>query len=306
MSLPSRMLATLTVALLATGCAKSPGAYQAAADAAAASSSADVSADLSAGEELFASRDDPAKLMEALDAYERVVAADPDHRQALTRLVRGWYFLGDVHTTDKQDKIDRWAKAIEYGKRCLALNGDFASRIAGGEKPKDAVASATAEDAPCLYWTATAIGKWGKIQGIAKTLGNLPTVKAYVSKVEELDPSYFHYGPARYWGAYYSVLPSFAGQDLELSAEYFKESLAGAPDYLGTRILRAENLAVKTQDVALFHSDIAHVLDFDVDTNPELRPENVMEQAKARALLEIRDELFDRKTLETYEASTSE
>jgi len=304
-SLLSRPLATLTVALLATGCAKSPGAYQTTADVAEVAS-ADVVADLAAADELFGARVDPAELMESLEAYERVITADPDNRHALLRLVRGWYFLGDAHTVDKQDKIDRWAKAIEYGKRCLALNEDFASRIAGGEKPKDAVVSATAEDAPCLYWTATAIGKWGKIQGIAKTLGNLPTVKAYVSKVEELDPSYFHYGPARYWGAYYSVLPSFAGQDLEQSAEYFKESLAGAPDYLGTRILRAENLAVKTQDVALFHSDIAHVLDFDIETAPELRPENVMEQAKARALLEIRDELFDRKSIEAYDASKSE
>lgn len=290
----------LGAVVLAAGCGKNPGTY---------TTAAVTAADTSGVEELVAQADakfegriDPATLEEALELYAQVVAKDPTHRHALSRLVRGWYFHGDYHTDDKQTKIDRWATAIETGKQCLALNEDFASRIRGGEKEKDAVVATTVAEVPCLYWTASAIGKWGKIQGIAKALGNLPTVKAYIGRVEELQPEYFYFGPARYWGAYYSVLPSFAGQDLEKSEAYFEQSLAGAPGYLPTYGLRAENLAVKLGDVGMFRSDLKTILDADPAAIPDLEPENTLEQAKAKALMAIENELFDKKTLEAYES----
>lgn len=294
-----------SLTLLSAGCSsKNPGAYQAAATTSQ-RASIDVDAVLEEAETLWAQRADPAALKEALGLYEQIVGANPVHRQALTRLVRGWYFLGDAHMTDKDEKIETWGVAITWGKRCLALNEEFAARVNSGEKEKDAVVATTEQDVPCLYWTASAIGKWGKAQGIAKALGNLPTVKAYIARAEELQPDFYYYGPARYWGAYYSVLPSFAGQDLEASARYFEASLDGAPEYQPTRGLRAENLAVKKQDVALFMSDLQAILDFDATSVPDLEPENTLEKAKAQALIDKRDELFGKKAIEAYEAANA-
>lgn len=291
----------LILAALAACSSKNPGSYTTATAAAA----ADVDPDdaLERADALWAERVEPDKLKASLDAYAQVVAADPTHRRALQRLARGWYFYGDAHTTDKDVAIERWGQAVTYGKQCLALNKDFASRVTGGEKEKDAVSSTVKDDVPCLYWTASAIGKWARAQGIAKALGNLPTVKAYIGRAEELDPTYFYYGPARYWGAYYAVLPSFAGQDLGKSAEYFDASIKGAPAYLATRGLRAENLAVKTQDLKLFLDDIQYILDFDVSAEPALTPENTLEKKRAEALLAKKGELFDKKTLEAYESA---
>lgn len=294
----------LAAAMLAAGCSsKNPGAYEATATATATKSADEIGALTEKAEALWAMRADAAKLKEALAIYEEIAAADPTNRNALTRLVRGWYFMGDLHRTDKQEKIDTWAVAIPWGKKCLALNQAFAERINSGEKEADAVEATTAADVPCLYWTATAIGKWGKAQGIAKALGNLPTVKAYIGRAEQLDAEYYYYGPARYWGAYYSVLPSFAGQDLELSAEYFAASLQGAPEYMPTHGLRAENLAVKTQDLELFMSDLQTILDFDVSTAPDIEPENTLEKEKAKMLMAKRDELFSKNVIEAYEAA---
>lgn len=292
---------TLLVAALLAACSpKNPGAYQAATSTGTTGAAKEL---LLQADIMWAERAQPNKLAEALTIYEKAFELEPRNPKLLLRLTRGWYFHGDAHSSEKTTKIERWEKAITYGKQCLALNEEFASRIAAGEKPKDAITSTTIDDMPCMYWIASAIGKWGKIQGIAKTLGNLPTVKAYVARVEELNPSYFYYGPARYWGTYYAVVPSFAGQDLELSAEYFEKSIAGSPDYLATRGLRAENLAVKLQDVGMFMDDIAFMLDYDVTTIPELMPENTLEKLKAQQLLDRRNELFDKKTIEAYEAS---
>jgi tetratricopeptide (TPR) repeat protein len=292
----------LVAALSLAACGKNPGAYKTA--EVVSTAEADMVALTAEADALWELRVDPDQLAKAIAAYEAIIKVDPRNRHALTRLVRGWYFYGDSHTTDKDTKIERWATAITYGKQCLALNEEFASRLQAGEKEADAVSSTTIDDAPCMYWTASAIGKWGKIQGIAKALGNLPTVKAYIGRVEELDADYYFYGPARYWGTYYSVLPSFAGRDFDQSATYFEASLAGAPGYLPTYGLRAENLAVGTGNVEMFYKDLQYILDFDASSVPEVIPENTLEKIKAKALLEKAGELFDKKTLEAYQAAT--
>jgi hypothetical protein len=189
-------------------------------------------------------------------------------------------------------KLERWAKAIEYGNKCLALNKEFAQRVQGGEKERDLAGVMGAQDVPCLYWTSTALGKWGKLQGLSTTLKHLPTVKAYMSKVEELDPTYFHYGPARYWGAYYAALPSFAGKDLEKSKSYLQASIDGEPNYLATRVIRAEYYAVEAQDAKQFEEDLNYVINADPNVLTVAAPENKKEQEKAKKLLARRDELF--------------
>lgn len=292
---------TVAAMLFTMGCGKHPGAAYTALDTT--GSGGDAAALLDEAEKLWGDRHTEESLVSAIGKYEAAIAADPTNRDVLVRLTRGWYLYGDAFADDKAVKIERWGTAIEWGARCLAANAEFANQIADGAKEKDAVSTTTKDDVPCLYWTATALGKWGKAQGLAKTLTHLPTVKAYVTRADELDPQYFHYGPARYWGAYYSVLPSFAGQDLEKSAAYFRESLDGAPNYLATRGLRAEHLAVKTQDPALFESDLEWIIAFNAASEPGLVPENTIEQAKATRLLAKMEELFDKKTLEAYRAT---
>lgn len=291
-----RLALLLAIGLTACG-GKHPGSYS---SAGATEQGTSDSAAIEAADALWAERADEARLQEAIKAYESVHAADPGNRHALVRLTRAWYLWGDAFTQDKEAKVERWGKSIEYGTKCISLNPDVGSQIAQGAKEKDAIQAAKKEDAGCIYWTATALGKWGKIQSLSKTLKHLPTVKAYVSKVEELDPSYFHYGPARYWAAYYAALPSFAGQDLDKSAEYFDAAINAAPFYLATRVLRAEYWSVSTQNVAQFDEDIAFVLGADPDMKPEadVTAENVLEIEKAKALKAKRHELFDKKALE--------
>lgn len=288
------LVATLVLTAALTACGgKHPGEYTAATAATAPATSGDAGASRSAeADALWEQRLDGAKLEAALAAYEQVLAAEPTNRNALEKLVRGWYFYGDAYTDDKDVKLDRWGKAIGYGARCLALNPAFAERIAQGTKEKDAVAVATKDDVPCLYWTSSALGKWGKAQGLSTTLKHLPTVKAYMSKVEELDPTFFHYGPARYWGAYYAALPSFAGRDLDKSASYFQASIDGAPNYLATRVLRAEYLHVGTQNAAKFEEDLNAVIAADANVEASLVPENTKAQEMAKALLARKAELF--------------
>ncbi len=288
----------LGAAVLVTGCGKKPGSYETLADDGKDMVSKVKDKRFEDADALWQNRGNMNSLKEAIAAYEALATELPDNRLAHMRATRGWYFLADGFTEDKATKIEQYLKAIEWGKRCMAINKDFAERVNNGEKEADAVSALTKEDIPCTYWTASALGKWAKASGIAKSLRHIGTVKAYIGKVEELEPTYYHHGPWRYWGAYYSVLPSFAGRDLDKSAEYFEKTMAASPNYLGSYVLRAENLAVANQDVKQFDADLERVLSFNLDDMPELKPENGREQAKARKLKEERADLFDKKALE--------
>ncbi len=289
----------VVLGLLATGCGKHSGSYSAVEAEKAAQ--AEIEQRTAAADALWAERVEEAKLLEALNAYETVLDADPNNRHALRRLTRGLYFHATGFPPENDEKIARLDRAIQYGTRCIGLNEEISRAIeVEGEKERDAVQYATIDDVPCLYWTASALGQWGRASGIAKTLKHIPTVKAYMSKIEELDASFFNHGPARYWGAYYAVLPGFAGRDLEKSAEYFAESIEAAPQYLPTKYLRADTLAVANDDAVQFTEDLLSMIQTAPDLVPEadITPENIREQVKARELLLQRDELFSKKALE--------
>jgi hypothetical protein len=285
-----RLFALLALTL-SVGCAgKHKGTYEV---AAATAPAAQAPTALEEGDALFAERADKAKLEAAVARYEAAFAADPTNRVAGAKLVRATYLLGDIHESDDAAKIARWDKAIAYGKQCIAINADFAAMLQKGDEDEATAAKVlTVDDVPCTYWTATALGKWAKASGTAKLLKNLGTVKAWVARVEELDPTYFYGAPDRYWGAYYASIPSFAGQDLNKSKTHFDKSLSIAPNYLATRVLMAENWAVKSQNKAEFKRILAEVIAADAAIDPAIAAENAAEQAKAKALLAREGEFF--------------
>jgi len=290
----------VALGLLFMGCGKHSGSYSAVeADKAA---QAEIEKRREAADALWAQRVEEAKLLEAIEAYKALLEASPNSRHALHRLTRGLYF----HATgfppeDNDEKIARLDEAIQYGTRCIGLNEQISEAIeVNGEKERDAVRFATEEDVPCLYWTASALGQWGRASGIAKTLKHIPTVKAYMTKIEEIDETFFNYGPARYWGAYYAVLPSFAGRDLEKSAEYFARSIEMAPQYLPTKYLRADTLSIANDDAVQFTEDLVSMIETAPNLVPEadITPENIREQIKAQKLLAERSDKFSKKALE--------
>lgn len=283
----------LLLLLVAAGCAKQTGTYEIAAAPATTAAPDQRAALTTEADRLWALRADKEQLKAALVKYQEAYAMDPTDRHVAMHLVRGWYFLGDGHETDKDTKLAVWATAIDWGKKCLAINAEFRGLLEKGDEDEGTAARAlTAQDVPCLYWTSSALGKWGKLSGLTTTLKHLPTVKAYMTRVGELDPTFYYNGPDRYWGAYYSAIPSFAGQDLNKSKEYFDKALAAHPAFLGTHVLLAEQWATKKQDKATFQKELQWVLDAPADAIPEVAPEMEAEKRKAQALIATQDEFF--------------
>lgn len=251
----------------------------------------------------WAGRSDKAKAIEAIGLWERSLgcaegAGSPKDRcqsvpttaaniDVLAMLTRANYFVADSFLRGSEgDYLEYMDRAVWWGERALiAASPEFGEKMRGKAKFQDAIVVVGKPALPAMYWYASALGKWARMKGFGVVVGQKDNIKATMGRALELDPNFFHGGPHRYFGAFYSVAPAFAGGDTNKSAEHFNKSLEIAPYYLGTKVLMAENLATKLDDAAMFDRLLKEVVEADLSTvPPEILPEMKIEQEKAREL----------------------
>lgn len=258
---------------------------------------APVSADAtSAADAKWAERTDAANIRAAIAEWEKIAAADPGNAEVLVSLTRAHYFLADGYLRaekDEKEYLKTMDKGVKWGEKAMvAASPEFQKAMADGKKFPEAVKLVGVEGVPAMYWYASSLGKWAKKKGFAVLLGQKDNVKATMDRCLELDPTFYHGGPHRYFGAYYAIAPAFAGGDLEKSKVHFKKSLEIAPDFVGTKVLWAAELAVKTQDEETFDALIAEIEAAKEDAIPEVMPELRIEKQKAAELKANRSDLF--------------
>lgn len=249
---------------------------------------------IAAGDEAWKSRADAATVEKAIASWERAVELDPTDAATLAKLPHGYYFLADAYLRAEPEKLlATYEKGVAAGERALAAaNPEFKKIMTSGGAMEQAVTTLSAEQVESAYWYAASLGRWARAKGFATTLGNRDRIKAVMTKVLESKPELFHGAPDRYWGAFYSVAPGFAGGDMAKSKGHFEKSLERAPYYVGTKVLMADVYAVKQQDRALFDKLLDEVIATPDDINAELIPETRAEKQKAREFKAKAAELF--------------
>jgi len=249
-----------------------------------------------AADEAWKSRGDPAKLQEAITKLEEV-AKIANTADIQARLARAYYFTAESQYSFDPAKKDLMLATYEKGRIAgeigiVLASPEFGAKVKGGAKWEDAATVLGPEAVPAVYWYATNLGKWASAQGFAERLANKDRIFGMMSRVLQIDPNYFYAAPHRYFGAYYSILPGFAGKDLAKSEAHFKESLTRAPNYFGTKVLMAKELMVQKQDRAGYDKLVKEVLEGDANADPEIIPEQLLEKKKAEELKAKADDNF--------------
>jgi len=245
---------------------------------------------VAAGDAAFALRADRAQLELAIQKYEEAVKLKDDDYATYEKLARACYALGDGWLFFEQNDnkalfLATYEKGYGYAQRGMAaLSPAVEQRLAAGVDLKDAAQLIGKDGIGLLYWYAVNLGKWGNAQDITVVLTYKERIYAIMERVLELDPQYFYGAADRYFGAYYSIAPSFAGGDLDKSWTHFQTSLKISP-YPATWNLIAEFYAPKRQDGKLFDEMIQKVLDAPEDIIPELAAETRAEKRRAEQLL---------------------
>jgi predicted anti-sigma-YlaC factor YlaD len=159
--------------------------------------------------------------------------------------------------------------------------------------PKTALAKAGKDDVPLLYWTAAS---WGSAIGLGldkpELVIDVPTVRALADRALALDES---------WN-------KGALHEMFISLESVPEALGGSPDRARQHFKRAVELehglspgpyvalalgvSVGAQDRAEFESLLKQALDIDPEKDPSNRLATLIQQRRARALLNHIDTLF--------------
>jgi hypothetical protein len=248
------------------------------------------SAAVTAGDTAFAARADRAQLELAIAKYEEAVKLKDDDWQTYGKLSRACYAPADQWLFFEKDKnpqlfLDTYKKGLDYAQRGMAaISPDVEKRLAAGVDLKDAVSLLDKQAIELLYWHATNLGRWANAQDITVVLSYKERIYNIMEMVLRFDPNFFYGAADRYFGAYYSIAPSFAGGDLDKSQSHFTASLKIAPDYASTYILVAEFLAPKKQDEKLFDENVEKVLAMPDAIIPGMEAETVAEKKKAELL----------------------
>ncbi|MBK9031266.1 MAG: hypothetical protein IPL61_08010 [Myxococcales bacterium] len=278
------------VAVVGAGCGASASSIGGGVHRGGASDPTAFAAAITAGDAAFAQRGDRAQLELAIAKYEEAVKLKDDDYETYEKLARANYLLADgwlffEQAEKKELFLKTYEKGFQYAERGLkARYPGIEERLTAGVDLKDA---ATLVDKPgigLLYWYATNLGKWGNAQDITVVLTYKDRIYAIMEQVYNLDTQFFYGAADRYFGAYYSIAPSFAGGDLDRSWKHFETTMKIEPRYVATFNLVAEFYAPKKQDEALFDSMTQKVLDAPVDIIPELAPETAVEKRKAELL----------------------
>lgn len=261
-----------------------------------ASAEGDANAMITAGDAAWNARADVAKIRDAITAWNKALAINPKDSATRVKLSRAYYLLADGHLRMDDEKDVEMKETFKKGMReaeiAFALQVPQYRKDFCAEKPfTDAIKSADKDAVPAMYWFATNLGKWGLEEGLTTILKYKDDIKAMMDRIEKLHPTYFYHAPYRYFGVYWTKIPVFRGDEAKSRAA-FEKSIAGSPQYLATKVLMAQRFATKWKDVKVFVKLLKEVIEFDLNSAPELAPENAIEKKKAKELWEDADTYF--------------
>jgi len=252
---------------------------------------------MAAADAAWANRGDPAQAKAAVDAWTKAAEIDPKNVTALFELTHAIYFYSDCHLRFDEENPDAYKDSHESGVRAgeralSAMSPSFGEKMASGERIEEAITVLNASAVPALYWRASNLGRWAVLESFATLLSYKDEIREVMDFCLTQNPLYFYQGPDRYFGVFYAKAPGFAGGDMKKSAAHFNVAIDAHPNYFGTRILMAEEWAIKEDNRPLFEELVNYVLNSDPNVIPELVPESTCEQRKATKLMAEIDDIF--------------
>lgn len=267
----------------------------------------DFAALVGEGDAHWANRSDETETLAAIASWNAALqapSAEGEDRselvaQVYTKLALAHYWMAHAHyryIADqgemKRASLEQYTIGMEMARNALAIgNPEWNASLQGGASAADSVSLLTAEDVPAAYWYAANAGRWALLEGIIAALRYKDEIFALMTRVQELDGSYFYNAPDRYFGAYHTKLP-LGNPNTDLAQQHFENAIAAAPNYLETRVVYVEEFCTKTNSRAIAEEQLNAVLSFDVESAPEVRPENLNAQRRAQLIMDQIDELF--------------
>lgn len=228
---------------------------------------------------------------------DSMLASDPEDRDL--RITATKAFSGYTAALDVCNKSQRAVtvsiKARQYGLSLLWPDTDIhtVTTLPLPELQRSLAHLGTG-DLDALFWAGNGWATWiRQQQGSPASLSQLIRVEQIMLRVLELDETYYHGAAHLFLGAYYGSKPPLLGGKPEESRGHFERALAiGNREYLPGLVLYAKIYARMAFDRELFSSLLQEVLDFPLESRPDLGLANQLAKRDAGKLLSEIEQFF--------------
>jgi predicted anti-sigma-YlaC factor YlaD len=262
----------------------------------------------------FSGDDDPELVRDALPfamkTYEALLDADPNN--AALALATGRSFVSyafafvqapadqmPVENVDEQKAMRLRAKKLdlrarEYVLRGLELRRPGFRAALENSGPAAALRLTRRDDIDYLYWTSAAwMAAFSADPFDFAQIVTLPRAIALLQQVQDWDDSYGAGAAHEIFIAYYGSAPADLGGSERKAREHFARAVALSRGLrVGPYIALASSVSVKNQNVDEYRDLLGKALAVDVNADPPDRLVNIINQRRARWMLDHIDDYF--------------
>lgn len=244
---------------------------------------------------------DPELVCEGAPAFllmlDSLIVSRPDDSSLLLSATQAYtaYSLALEECGRPERAVRLAVKAKEYGLALLA--GLPTLTTAGNNSPteyKQALAGVKKNDVEALFWGGYGWAVWVRSQhGSPASLISLPKIEQIMLRTLELDERIYHGAAHLFLATYYGSRPLLLGGEPEKSRYHFDRALSiSNRQFLPIQVAYAESYARLALDRDLYENLLREVIDFPLESRPELTLSNQIAKQRAERLLSEADLYF--------------
>jgi len=264
--------------------------------------------------EVFSGDDDPQLVGDALPftikLYESLIASSPDNPKLLLATGRALCMYSYAYVqmpaeqlsynelTEKEEMLDRskhlYLRARHDILKAIGLRHHHFIEAFDRNDYAAAFKGITARDTSYLYWAGAAwMAAFTADKSDVTLAVDIPKAVALIQKVLDLNDSYDQGAAHEFFISYYGAMPAAMGGSDEKARMHFERAVKCSRGLkLSPYISLATTVSVKNQNIEEFRSLLQTALKIDVNRNPANRLVNILNEQKARWLLDHVDNFF--------------
>ncbi|MFC1849458.1 TRAP transporter TatT component family protein [candidate division CSSED10-310 bacterium] len=236
-------------------------------------------------------------LVSNLKLLEVLLKNDPGNTSILLLLAQGYnaYALGFVEDDEPERARYFYLKGRDFALEVLNSNQKFQKIFPKPLAEFDAFLLTLDEKyLEALFWCAGNWGNWIMLSlDDPRAIFELAKVEAMMSRVLELDETYYFAGAHLFFGSLLAARPAMFGGKPDLAQQHFEKALTLTDHkFLLTKVYYARFYAVRLLDEELFTRLLTDVIEADVNILPHYTLITTIAKKKAQLWLTKKEDLF--------------
>lgn len=234
---------------------------------------------------LWSERHESASLSRFIETASSLVRSPGDSRDRWLRLARAEYLMAEFFTEPGPERSRLFLSATHRAEALLHLNPAYRDAVSRPRtSPEDGLQTLNRSDIEAAHWFAESLYRWSVETGPECELRHRRTVNLFFERIENLSPGFQHGAAERHVGIESARSRDGDPEAWKKSRSRFESLMRQYGGYFGNAVAYARYFARPTGDEALFKKLIESVIKETPSGPPELIPEQILEQKRAKAL----------------------